>query len=316
MTDKEKYRLFCASELSIPIYSRDWWLDCVCGDANWDVLLFRNGELVEAAMPYYSPCKGIVLMPAYTQTLGIWFNPALKGKKYLKDLYRKQQICSCLIERLPENRYFLQNFHYSFTDWLPFYWKDYAQTTRYTYVLPDIRNIDKVKKNLGHSITESLRRAGNKYQLKVVRNLSIDRFMEINAQVFERQNQKAYQPERLKKLIQTAMERKQGDIWGAFDADGRLHAAVFAVWQESCAYAIAGGNCTELRYSGGYALAFWQAICDLSEVSTAFDFEGSMIKGIEFFFREFGAIQMPFFVISKGNLNFEKKIRLKIKQWF
>ncbi|MDR2691287.1 MAG: GNAT family N-acetyltransferase, partial [Dysgonamonadaceae bacterium] len=80
MTEKEKYRMLCSNEQSIPVYSRGWWLDCVCGESGWDVLLcIKNGE-IEAAMPYYVPCKGIISMPLYTQTMGIWFNPAFEDK--------------------------------------------------------------------------------------------------------------------------------------------------------------------------------------------------------------------------------------------
>ncbi|GHT08829.1 hypothetical protein FACS189432_01430 [Bacteroidia bacterium] len=314
MTDKEKYRILCSKELSIPIYSRDWWLDCVCGENSWDVLLYNKGEEIEALMPFYSPAKGIITMPAFTQTMGIRFNPKFEDTKYSKNLYRKQQICTHFIERLPSHQYFLQNFHYSFTDWLPFYWKGFRQTTRYNYVLPDISHLDELWKNLSDNIRRNIRKAKDKYKLEVKRNVSIDLFMEINAQTYKRQQKKVYQPEVLKKLIDTVLTRNQGDIWGAFDENGRLHAAVFVVWQKNCAYYIAGGGDSELRQSGAHALAMWEAISDVSKVSDSFDFEGSMIQGVEHFFREFGAQQMPFFTISKGKMNFWKKIVLKIKK--
>jgi hypothetical protein len=81
MTDKEKYRILCANELSIPLYSRDWWLDTVCEEKHWDVLLYFKDNEVEAAMPFYTPLKGIITMPAYTQTMGIWFNSTLENPK-------------------------------------------------------------------------------------------------------------------------------------------------------------------------------------------------------------------------------------------
>ena len=59
MTDKEQYREFCANEPSVPIFSSDWWLDCVCGENKWDVLLYKNKDNIEAAMTFYSPGKKI-----------------------------------------------------------------------------------------------------------------------------------------------------------------------------------------------------------------------------------------------------------------
>jgi hypothetical protein len=312
MSDKEIYKIACVNEISIPLYSRDWWLDTVCGENNWDVLLYFREEAIEAAMPFYVPCKGVISMPAYTQTMGIWFNPAFEERQYSKNLYRKQMICNYFIEHLPPHSYFLQNFHYSFTDWLPFYWKGYRQTTRYNYILPDTGNLDEVWNNLGGDVCRNIRKAGNKYGLKVKRNVPVDLFLEINSQTYQRQGKKTYQPEMLKKIIEISRLRNQGDIWGSFDDQNRLHAAVFIVIQNDCAYYLAGGGDPQLRKSGAHAYVLWEAISELSKVVSSFGFEGSMIRGVEHFFREFGAIQMPYSSISKGRMSLGKKIWMKI----
>ena len=304
MTDKERYRELCAKEPSIPIYSRDWWLDCVCGENKWDVLLYfpdQGSEAVEAAFPVYSPYKKGIIMPLFAQTMGIWFNPIFEQKNYSKNLLRKQNICERLIVRLPEHTYFIQNFHYSFTDWLPFYWKGYRQTTRYSYILPDIRNIAEIEKNRSNNIRQNIKKALTKYQMEVKTRISADLFLEIYAKSFERQGEKAYQPKALHQLIETAYLRNQGDTWGAFDESGQLHAAVFVVWQENCAYYIAGGSDSIGRKSGAHILVLSEAIRAVSNISASFDFEGSMIPGVERVFRSFGAIQKPYFTISKGS---------------
>jgi hypothetical protein len=38
MTNKEKYREFCKNEKNLPIFSKDWWLDAVCGKDNYALL--------------------------------------------------------------------------------------------------------------------------------------------------------------------------------------------------------------------------------------------------------------------------------------
>lgn len=310
MTGKEKYRILCKSELSIPIYSRDWWLDCVCGESGWDVLLcLKNGE-IEAAIPYYVPANRIISMPLYTQTMGVWFNPVFENKDYSRNLFRKQTICEDFIMRLPAYDYFLQNFHYSFTDWLPFYWHGFRQTTRYTYVLPDIGKPDELWHGLSGNISRNIQKAKNKFQLTVRRNVPTDKFLEINAQTYLRQGMKPYHPEMLKRLIDLTRNRDQGDIWGAYDPENRLHAVVFVVWQENCAYLLACGSHDAFRKTGGQALVMWTAINDLSGKVRSFDFEGSMLRGVGRIYREFGGRQMPFFAIEKGKISLWKKIRL------
>ena len=315
MTDKEIYRILCGVELSIPVYSRDWWLDCVCGD-KWEVFLYMNGSVVEAAMLVYVPCEGVIMMPPYSQTLGVWFNPVFEDARYSKELYRKRFICDYFISRLPRVRSFSINFHYSFTDWLPFYWRGFSQTTRYTYVFPSISNLDEMDLGLNDNVKRNRRKAKERYGLEVKRGVSADVFLKVNSQTYERQGRRMYCPDVLRDLIDVSCKRSQGDIWGAYDGEGRLHAAVFIVWQEGCAYYIAGGADPELRKSGAHALVMWEAICDVAKVSSSFDFEGSMIEGVERFFREFGAIQMPYFVLSKGRGRITDRIRSFLKRRF
>ena len=70
MTDKEKYRLLCETTNNIPIFSQAWWLDAVCGETNWDVILIEERNQIVAAMPFYRPLKHVISMPSYTQTMG------------------------------------------------------------------------------------------------------------------------------------------------------------------------------------------------------------------------------------------------------
>jgi len=311
MTDKERYKELCITEPSIPIYSRDWWLDCVCGENNWNMLLYEKNGKIEASMPYYIPHKGIISMPPYTQSMGIWFNPDVDEKSYASNLYRKQTISEDFIAKLPKHRFFLQNFPYTYTDWLPFYWSGFRQTTRYTYILPNIKDTDTLWNYVNKSIRKNVLKAREKYGLQVRRGMDTTEFLNLNKKVYQRQKMKPYHLNVLQKLINESKSRGQGDIWATYDVEGRLHAAVFMVWQESCAYCMASGSDPELRKSKGETLLLWDIICELSKQSASFDFEGSMIKGVENFHREFGAVQMPYFTISKGSRVWQ---RLSVKK--
>jgi len=313
MTDKEQYRELCKKELSIPIYSLDWWLDCVCENNKWDVLLFKNNDRIEAAMIYYSPAKKIITMPAYTQTMGIWFNPEFENRNYSDNLYRKQKICCFFIEHLPVHTFFLQYFHSSFTDWLPFYWNGYKQTTRYNYILPDINDTDKLFKCLGGDAKRNIAKAQKKFKLRIERKIPLDLFMEQYNMTFKQKGLKVYHPEILVKIITICIARNQGDIWAAIDEQNRIHTAVFIAWQNDCAYYIAAGNNPQFKKSGANAYTLWKAIVDIKEQVKTFDFSGSMLQGVEHFIKEFGAVQLPYFVISKGKMNLFQKILLKRK---
>ena len=44
---KNLYRDLCAKENSIPVFSRDWWLDAVCYE-DWEVLTLEKNDKVYA----------------------------------------------------------------------------------------------------------------------------------------------------------------------------------------------------------------------------------------------------------------------------
>ncbi|MDL2265942.1 GNAT family N-acetyltransferase [Parabacteroides sp. OttesenSCG-928-G07] len=313
-TDKEKYIALCETESTIPVYSRSWWLDTVCGVDNWTVLLVEEKGRIQAAMPIYSPLRKGITMPPYTQTMGVWFAPFSADTKYTSALTERQTICNSLIEKLSGTSFFLQNFHHSFTDWLPFYWKGYKQMTRYTYLLPDISEPTVLWEHMSSNIRRNINKAGEKNKIGVKRGISVEDFMRIYTKTFERQQLKTPNAKILEQLIAVSRERGQGDLWGGYDEKGQLHAVVFVVWQDSSAYYIAGGGDPALRDSGAHSLVMWEAIQAVSAYTDCFDFEGSMIPGVERFFREFGAVQTPYFTISKGKMSLLHRIRMKIQK--
>ncbi|MDH6359066.1 GNAT family N-acetyltransferase [Parabacteroides sp. PF5-9] len=315
--NKAAYRTFCSTEKSIPLFSQDWWLDIVCGEANWEVLLIEQEGRMQAALPLYIPYQKVVSMPWFTQTMGPWFAPETEDTKYATGLGRRQQLCKVFIEALKAYPYFFQQFHYTVTDWLPFYWAGFQQTTRYTYLLNDLSDPDRLWGEMSQQTRRNITKAREKYHITVRKGVPVEDFLKINQQSFERQQITSLpNKEILTSLITTTRERQQGDIWGGYDAEGRLHAAVFMVWQESTAYYIAGGGDSVLRGSGAHSLVMWECIRYASQVSGRFDFEGSMLPGVERFFREFGGIQTPYFAITKGKLSLLHKGWLKLKRLF
>lgn len=310
MSSKEIYRQLCQREKSIPIFSRDWWLDIVCGKEQWDVLLLYDKQgSVEAAMPLYMPRQGYVIMPAYTQTMGPWIATASTDSKYTSLLGKRQAILGKLATQLSHLHVFRQNFAWTMTDWLPFYWQGFEQTTRYTYLLNGLRQPTRIWENMSQNIRRNILKAEKKYKIQVRRNIPTDDFIQIQRQTFQRQRLAAPKGEKvLRQLIEISRQRNQGDIWGGYDENGQLHAAVFIVWQEQSAYYLAGGGNPELRHSGAHSLVMWKAIQEIAAFTDNFDFEGSMIPGVERFFREFGARQTPYFAISKGKWNLWRRI--------
>lgn len=301
MSNKEEYRYFCEIEKKIPLFSQAWWLDLVCGN-EWDVCVVKKGREIVASMPYVKKKSyGLTLLtqPRLTQILGPWTKPSTA--KYSKALGQQKNMLIDLVEQLPKYDYFSQNWHYSQKNWLPFYWKGFEQTTRYTYVVDDLTNIDSVWSNFQENIRREIRKAEN-LKLTVKTDLPISDFISLNSKTFSRQDMSVpYSESFIKKIAETALARQQCKWFIAQDESGLNHAGVFIVWDENSAYYLMGGGDPHLRKSGATSLCMWEAIKFSSSVTQKFDFEGSMIQPIERFFRGFGAVQKQYYTISKTN---------------
>ena len=305
MSNKEKYRDFCTTEPEIPIFSKDWWLDSVCGEINWNVLLLEKDNKIVASMPYYTTKKmmlNMIFMPKLTQSMG----PYIKypsGQKYEKKLSYEKEVLTYFAKQLPDYDFFYQSFHCSIKNWLPFYWKGFKETTRYTYLLEDTSDIDVLWKNFRSNIKTDIKKA--KKTITIDTSLGLENFFKINEMTFNRQNMSIpYNLDFLSNLHNRCLEYNSSKIYFALDDEDNIHAAVYIVWDSTTMYYLMSGGDPKFRNSGATSLLLWEAIQEASKMNLKFDFEGSMIEPIERIFRAFGAKQTPYFQLTKGKNKF------------
>jgi lipid II:glycine glycyltransferase (peptidoglycan interpeptide bridge formation enzyme) len=280
------------------IFQQAWWLDALA-PGQWQEAVVLRGDQLAARLPYViKQRRGLTLLtsPPLTQTLGPWLRPSTA--KYTNKLAEEKELMEELIAQLPKYDLFRQNFSPHITNWLPFYWAGFEQTTRYTYRIEDLTDIDFVWKDFRENIRREIRKAQK--QIKVRDDLGIAHFLEINKLTFQRQGLKQpYSDELVQRLDEACAARQCRRMFFAVDAQDKIHAASYIIWDEKTAYYLMGGGDPELRSSGASSLLMWEAIQFASGVTQVFDFEGSMIEPIEKFVRSFGARQTPYFHITK-----------------
>lgn len=298
---KDSYRSLCDREPAIHLFARDFWLDAVCGEAHWDVAIVERGGQVVGAMPYYRRRhRGMtyLVQPPLTQKLGPWIRPT--KAKNAKRLGREKDIMQELIEQLPEFSLFSQNWHHTNLNWLPFYWAGFDQTTNYTYILDDLGNEQQLWHGLADRVRTDIRKATERFSLTVRDDLGLEALLALGQMTFERQGRRApYSVDLVRRIDQACASRSCASVLIAVDEHDRHHAGAYIVWDERHAYYLLGGGNPELRNSGATSLVIWEAIRRCAKVTSAFDFEGSMVESIERFFRGFGARQVPYFGVRK-----------------
>lgn len=284
------------------LFQSPWWLDVTAGTGNWGVVEVKQNDEVQASMPWVlKPNRmglKILSQPLLTQTLGPWIAEPSEKTKYATRLAREKDLMEALIDQLPKYHVFSQNFAPEITNWLPFHWRGFEQSTRYTYRLNLSRGVDILWQDFQDKIRSDIRKAEKK-GVSVESTDDVDAFLSVNEKSFLRQGlMLPYERDYVRRLYSACLANHAGKIFLAKGTDGRVHAGNLIVWNQHCAYYLMGGGDPELRNSGATSLAMWHAIQFASRVSRIFDFEGSMIEPVERFFRGFGAVQTPYFSLT------------------
>jgi lipid II:glycine glycyltransferase (peptidoglycan interpeptide bridge formation enzyme) len=133
-----------------------------------------------------------------------------------------------------------------------------------------------------------------------VQPCSPDTVYELSRKTFSRQGLSIpYRRDYLERLIQAAHVNDAGACLAAVDKTERVHAATLLIWDPKRTYYLVSGGDPDLRSSGAQSLLLWHSIQLASTRSTVFDFEGSVLEGVERVFRAFGARQVPYHRIMK-----------------
>lgn len=304
-SSKNRYRELADERL--PIFHRPFWLDAVCGD-NWDVVMIENANSILASLPYTTANKPLGLystMPPFTQFLGPFLN--LPDAKYSNYLSSEMNVLNELIKLLPAFSYFEQHWNYEIHNWLPFYWHNYKQTSRFTYVLNNIKDHNLLWENMRENIRREIRKA-EKNGITIQSGLEYKIFEE---EIIKFSNNKKIKLNlNILKYVFESCEKNNCSMCNfAKDSSGNILSVLFVTWDQKKAYYIIGGKNPDYKNIGSTSQLFWETIKLVSEKVNVFDFEGSMIPSVEMFFRGFGSTQMQYNVIYKSGRKWQERLR-------
>lgn len=305
-SNKEIYNTLCETEGSkIPLFLQSWWMDAVCQGKEWDVALARKGDHLLAAMPYLLRRRmgmKYVLQPQLTPYNGPYYlypgSCVTPSQRTTFEHHATEQ----LLQQLEDLKvdYFQQNFSPHVTNWLPFCWRGYKQSTRYTYVLPDISDPDKVFSTFD-SQTQRQRKIRRQLPLLLLKEDMLPKDFALVHQRYcaSRGQQDVLSPGLIETVCNAAIERGQGVILSVEDAQGQMTATTFFVYDDRCTHALMMAQNPDNRMQNAADVLTWLSIQYFSSRSKSYDFEGSMQSSIERYYRSFSAQQVPFFEITR-----------------
>lgn len=315
MTNKEQYTLWASSQSQLPLSMQPWWMDAVTAGKGWDVILVRRNDIfppvdnlndsddtnpIIAAMPYLFRKKWFltyIIMPQQTQIGGIWCPPVSDDEPSDMVQLRNQRIVSFVVAKLAEMHlwYYYQQFPIGSP--FPQLFKQYGfhVDERVTYRINDLSNLDKVIDAFSKNKKRQLQKA---LSLHSDMTLTPEQFYQFHTQcILKRKHKLSYSREFFLVLERKTSRLAQSQIIAIRDADNQLCAAAYVAWDQNSMYYLLPCYDPDFKDSGASSLLVLEAIKLAREKGVAFDFEGSMDRGIANHYRQFGSVATAYYSV-------------------
>lgn len=290
MTNKERYRQFCATHGVVPVFSDPFWLDAVA--ENWEVCLINESGNIIAALPYCWKgnlfTKRIYLPDVSFYQSVLFFTDTDKN--------RKQKLTEQLVQQLPKTVKSYFKFLPEHTA-LSLVKSGFEKETYETYT---------IQKNQAFTLSSNHKRNVQKgtklnYTIKESKNTAAS--FALLTSTFTRQNikPKISLPE-FEKINALVKKHHVGNTFDCLDGQKNLLASAFVVQDTDSVYYLFGGYDTAFKNSGAMTFLLHHIIQDAQQRKLNFNFCGSSKKSIAAYFEGFGATKTEISIWKKSIL--------------
>ncbi len=295
MNKKARYRELCRQEVSIPLFLRPEWMDAICEDSNWDVVLVEDKQRqIIGAIPYQVKRKwGITAYstPLLTPTSGPWVKLD-ESKPFHQQLSQYHRIIASLTQQLQSGRYYYFKLTPTSFPGHAWYWAGYTLNTMYTYRL-DISSAEVVFNHCKNSIRTDIRNAEK--EIRVEEITTSGEFYEL----LKKQVGGHYQYLSASQIDRLFLIKENKNLYfrKAVKSGKAVGAALFVKDRNELYYLIG----TRQMEGPNPALTslIWHHIQEHTSPDMVLDFEGTMLRKVEPFFRRFGGMPTPYLNVVK-----------------
>lgn len=277
------------------IFEQPWWLDIVAPGQWFESIVKDGAGQIVARMPYVVQ-RNAVIMPPLTQTLGIWMATD-KEKSYSEQKNIMQEIFACFKDKKAVTQSLSVNNQYV----LPLRWLGYRIEPFFTYRINNLDDCERIYQTFSKTAKKNIKAAQKK--VSISNETNIDTLIKMLDKTFKGQNRRNPMPrDIIERIVRECDVSGHGKYLEAYDKDGNIHSCAYFVYDEKVCYYLLGASDYAFRSSGAQSLILWEGIQFAAKHSAVFDFEGSMVEGIEHFFKQFGGACVPYYTISKRSI--------------
>lgn len=289
MTTKEKYIDYCAKH-AMPLFFKPFWLNIF--ETEWDVLFEKEKD--DFVFFVYSLEKKFKFKIIRNNFLTPYSGFLFSNKKTSDTI--KQKLIHQVVSHLPASHELHIDLHPSIGTGFDF---NHLKTENKRTNILDISDFDVTFSNYKPSLKRQIKKATKNISIQETDDIKL--FYALHEKTFSKQNKKAITPfTAFEKTWKICRKNNCGKLLFAIDESGNIHAALFLVYDEESAYYLAGGTDNAFYGSGAMSYLMNESIKKSSEAGKKyFDFEGSMLPGVNRFFTNFSPEEKQYNTISK-----------------
>jgi hypothetical protein len=290
---------FVQSSPQASVFALTWYLDSLQVDYN--ILTIKDNDCIIAGLILSKNQINTYSNPSLVKYLGVVFRKEVPLNH--KKISQQYKAMGLLASELKGYKSFDYYFHPEFKNWIPFYWNGFAQETRYTYQINLKLSSEEIHKRFHGNLKNDIKHALN-HEVKIRSNIDFEDLYDVVNKTFLRQGSKApFNKNKLENFIKALSKKQKFISFGAYTMDGTLISVCGLVSDDNSSYFILNGIVIEKQLRGANALMIFEAIkYQQNKDLTLFDFEGSMLPGVEPFYRRFGGELTAYYRIWNDNL--------------
>jgi hypothetical protein len=310
--------VFCEkAEPVIGVFAGKKWLS-VYGKALTLIGIYKDEHQLIGGFYFLNTKKygfTFLKLPPYTPHCGLFFTSDSKNNASVNNFSKEIMNEVCDFFTAQKSALTVLAFPSAIIDFQPFIWNKYKVIPNYTYRIDLQRTMEDIKSNFDSKNRNVINKAIKEEVMVTENALAKEELFQFFINSLNTTDANVYEEE-LKNIF-TVFSDESNSFSVVAKKEDTLLGVVFCVFDKNTCYYLLGGVNKKSGLQGVNNLLVQKSIEKAQSLGcSTFDFEGSMLKGVEKFFRSFGPELVPYFTVNKASLPLEILLKFKKRELF
>lgn len=302
---------------NIGVFGSSQWLS-IYGNSLHVVGIFKDDHQLIGGFYFIKVKKfgfTFIKLPPYSPHCGLFFTSESKNQSSKSNFSKEimEEVCKYIINQ--KAALSILAFPYKIIDFHSFIWNKFKVIPNYTYKIDLEQPVEKITSHFDPKNRNAINKAIKEGVTTELNGITKQEQFDFFLNSLNATNANVYVNELQNIFLKFSTNSNSFCISAKYK--NKIGALVFCVYDETTCYYLLGGVNKSDGVGGMANLLVLKSIEQAKSFGCKiFDFEGSMLKGVEKFFRSFGPDLVPYFTVNKAKLPIEIMLKFKKRELF